>query len=117
MNNVLLVPLSTLSDQVLIQLRANVEAEMNTRGLAFNVGDVGEQLAIEHFNSTPGYPTLLAAPTGTKNVDALSRDGERYSIKTLLRAKKTGTVYPDPEQRDRQLFEWMLVVRLNSDTR
>jgi len=29
------------------------------------------------------------------NVDALSRRGDRYSIKGVLDSKKTGTVYPD----------------------
>jgi hypothetical protein len=107
--------LGTLSNSELVWLRAQIEAEMDLRGLAFSVGSLGEQLAIEYFNSTPGHPTLIAAPAGTKNVDALSRDGERYSIKTLLKARKTGTVYPDAENPDRQLFEWILVVQLRRD--
>ena len=88
---------------------------MKRRGLAFSVGAIGEELAIGHFNSTAGLPTLLAAPPGTKNVDALSRDGERYSIKTLQRATKTGTIYPDADEPNRQLFEFLLVVRLKAD--
>lgn len=43
----------------------------------------GEQLAINIYNNTRGLPNLQAAPPGTKNVDALSRNGERYSIKTI----------------------------------
>lgn len=104
-----------LSDRDLLTLRVRVEAEMVRRGLSFSVGAIGEDLAIDHFNSTPGLPTLLAAPPGTKNVDALSRDGERYSIKTLLRAKKTGTIYPDADDPDRQLFEFLLIVRLDAN--
>lgn len=107
--------LSLLTDHELISLRAQIEAEMRKRSIAYSVGEVGEALAIGYFNSTPGCPTLLAAPAGTKNVDALSRDGERYSIKTLLTAKKTGTVYPDPHDRERQLFEYLLVVHLHPD--
>jgi hypothetical protein len=107
--------LTGLSDGQLIRLRAQIEAEMDRRGLAFSVGSLGEKLAIDYFNSTRGHPTLIAAPAGTKNVDALSRDGERYSIKTLLKARKTGTVYPDPDNPDRQLFEWLLVVHLRPD--
>lgn len=106
---------SDLDDGGLLSLRVRVEAEMRRRGLAFSVGAIGEELAIEHFNTTPGLPTLLAAPPGTKNVDALSRDGERYSIKTTLKAKKTGTVYPDPDDPERQLFEYLLVVHLDRD--
>ena len=42
------------------------------------------------------------------------KDGDRYSVKTLLKAKKTGTVYPDPANRNKQLFD-ILLVRLNDD--
>jgi len=106
------VPLSVLSDEQLIQLRAAVEAEMKLRGLEYDVGRFGEQLAISFFNGTPMCPNLLLAPVGTKNVDALSRDGERYSIKTICRGRKTGTVYPDVENRDKQLFEHLLIVKV-----
>jgi hypothetical protein len=58
---------------------------------------------------------LVEAPRGTKNIDALSRDGERYSIKTLQSAKKTGTIYPDPEDRERQLFEFIAIAMLNDE--
>jgi len=63
---------------------------------------------VAHFNDTPGLPNLQIAPPGTKNVDSLSRDGDRYSIKTVLNAKKTGTVYPDRDQPEKQLFEFLL---------
>jgi len=76
---------------------------------------MGEQLAIEYFNRTPGCPNLILAPPGTQNVDALSRRGDRYSIKTICNAKKTGTVYPDQDDSNKQLFEYMLVVKMNKD--
>ena len=78
----------SLSDDELILLRAALEVEMRKRGLGFSVGQIGESLVIRHFNSTPGLPNLLPAPTGTKNVDALSRNGDRFSIKTVWHAKK-----------------------------
>ena len=86
----------SLSDVDLLRTRSIVDSEMRSRGLAMSVGEIGEMLAIEYFNSTRGLPNLQKAPPGTKNVDALSRAGERYSIKTVCRGKKTGTVYPDP---------------------
>lgn len=109
------IQLANLSDRELMQFRAAVEAEMAKRGVAYSVGDIGERLAIHFFNETRGLPSLTPAASGTKNVDALSREGERYSIKTLQKAKKTGTVYPDSNDPDRQLFEWILVVRLHTD--
>jgi hypothetical protein len=105
--------LTKFDDAALIRLRAAIEVEMRQRKLAFSVGEIGEDLAIKHFKSTPGLPVLQPAPTGTKNVDALSRNGDRYSIKTIWRAKKTSTVYPDADDPDKQLFEYMLIVSLD----
>lgn len=104
--------LTELKDSELLQLRASLEAEMHKRKIAFSVGEIGELLAIEHFKTTPGLPNLQKAPTGTKNVDALSRNGDRYSIKTVCKGKKTGTVYPDSDNPDKQLFEYLLIIQL-----
>lgn len=106
--------LSKLSDDDLTILRAEVEAEMAARGISFSVGELGEKLCISHFNSTPGLPNLLRAPPGAKNVDALSREGDRYSMKTFMKAKKTGTVYPDDKDPDKQLFEYLAIVRISN---
>jgi hypothetical protein len=107
--------LSAMDDLELLRLRAAVAAELKRRGLASNVGQVAEALAIAFYNSTPGRPNLQPAQTGTQNVDALSRRGDRYSIKGVLDARKTGTIYPDRNDPDKQLFEYLLVVRINHD--
>lgn len=109
------VNLDPLDDIQLLELRAAVDAEARKRGLSFNIGEIGEKLAISLFKERPDLPVLAPAPRGTKNIDAISREGNRYSIKTLQRAKKTGTVYPDPLDKDRKLFEFILVVLLNDD--
>jgi len=106
--------ISGFKDDDLILLKSSIDAELEKRGISFDVGAIGEKVAIEHFNSTPGLPNLLQAPTGAKNVDALSRDGDRYSIKTFKKAKKTGTIYPDDRQPDKQLFEYLTVVKIDS---
>ncbi len=103
-----------IPDIDLIRVRAFVDQEARNRGVKLSVGEIGELLVIEHFEQTAGLPNLMMAPTGTKNVDALSRDGDRYSIKTIQRAKKTGTVYPDDTNPDKQLFEFMLIVSLDA---
>jgi hypothetical protein len=107
--------LSAMSNEELFFLRAALEVEMRQRKLAFSVGEYGERLAIEYFRRTPGMPKLQPAPRGTKNVDALSRNGDRYSIKAICNAKKTGTIYPDPEDKNKQLFEYLLIVRMKED--
>jgi hypothetical protein len=105
--------LPSLDDKSLLELRVRVEKEMASRNLSLDVGEIGEQFAINYFNSTRSHPNLIEAPKGAKNVDALSRDGERYSIKTRMKAKKTGTIYPDNKNPDKQLFEHLLVVSLD----
>lgn len=107
--------IKSMSDEELIRYRAALEVEMRHRGVAFSIGDIGEKLAIDYFNRTPGLPNLLRAPAGTKNVDALSRNGDRYSIKTIWHAKKTSTIYPDPNDKEKQLFEFLLIAQLNDD--
>src|SRR6266567_1699334 len=108
------IVLKDLSNEALLSLRLQIDTEMVERGLTLNVGQLGEILALHYFNSTPGLPKLIDAAKGAKNVDALSRDGDRYSIKTALKAKKTGTIYPDVENRNKQLFEFLLIVQLTS---
>lgn len=109
------VDLKSLDDIRLLELRTAVDREARNRGLSFNVGEIGEKLAIAVFKERPDLPVLAPAPRGTKNIDAISRDGNRYSIKTLQRAKKTGTIYPDPVDNDRRLFEFILIVLVNDD--
>ena len=107
--------LEPMTNEELFYFRAALEVEMRKRKLAFSVGEFGERLAIEYFRHIPGLPKLQLAPRGTKNVDALSRNGDRYSIKTICNAKKTGTIYPDPENKEKQLFEYLLIVKMKED--
>ena len=107
--------LARMSVEELVLLRASLRAEMRKRGVADSVGAVAEKLAIEYFGKTRGLPKLQPAPRGTKNVDALSRNGERYSIKAVCEGSKTGTVYPERDDPNKVLFEYMLIVRLRTD--
>lgn len=109
------VDLELLDDIQLLELRAAIDTEARKRGLNFNTGEIGEKLVISLFKERPDLPVLTSAARGTKNIDAISREGNRYSIKTLQRAKKTGTIYPDPLNKERKLFEFILVVLLNDD--
>jgi hypothetical protein len=113
--NPVLIKFDGMSDTDLLSVRVLVEKEFKRRGLKFNKGDIGEAVAIDFFNRTPGLTKLQLAPTGTKNVDAISRDGERYSIKTIKDGSKTGTIYPDADDKNKQLFEHLLLVQLNEN--
>jgi len=95
--------------------------ELKERGLIRTrniVGERGEFLAIETYNYIPGLPNLQAAPEGTQNVDALSRKGERYSIKTITKpGKTTGVFYGcgdiDDDVELEKKFEYAIIVIIN----
>lgn len=110
-----ILDLKGYTNDEIVSLRIQIEKEFKSRDIKFNVGDIGELLAINFFNNKPGLSNLQKAPTGTKNVDALSRNGERYSIKTIKDGNKTGTVYPDKTDKEKQLFEYLLIVQINDD--
>lgn len=82
------------------------------------VGELGEYLAIKYYCETPGLPKLQAAPTGTQNIDAISIQGERYSIKATT-GNVTGVFYglndPDSEEEEKQKFEYVILVIFNKD--
>ncbi|MGN6196945.1 MAG: hypothetical protein ACTHOB_18535 [Ginsengibacter sp.] len=109
------IDFKTISDDDVIALRTEIEKELKRRKIKFTVGEIGETKAISFFNNTPGLDNLQRAPVGTKNVDALSRKGDRYSIKTIKDGGKSGTVYPDPEIKNKELFEYILLVLLDED--
>jgi hypothetical protein len=62
----------------------------------------------------PGSETLRR-PQPVQNIDAISQNGDRYSIKTRMKAKKTRTIYPDGTTPDKQLFEYILLVRIDEN--
>ncbi len=107
--------LAKADDLSLLKYRVEIQIELDKRGIKFEVGEIGENLAIEFFNKTGGLSNLLKAPTGAKNIDAISRNGDRYSIKTIKKGSKTGTIYPDSQEKDKQLFEYVLVVILDTN--
>ena len=49
------------------------------------MGDLGEYLAIEHFNNTSGMSNLQAAPAGTQNIDAISSPDNSGVLQIKLR--------------------------------
>src|ERR1035438_970638 len=109
------VDFNGMSNTDLFSVRVQLEKEFKKRNIKFDKGDIGEAVTIDFFNKTPGLTKLQLAPPGTKNVDAISRDGERYSIKTIKDGGKTGTIYPDEKNKEKQLFEYLLLVQLDEN--
>lgn len=113
--------LENKSNTELIEMYSQILTELKSREVIRSknlLGDLGEYLAIEKFNTTPGRPNLQAAPTGTQNIDAISRNGERYSIKSTT-GNLTGVFYglepSGSNNLDTQKFEYVLIVKFNDD--
>ncbi len=117
------IDIGSLDDKALVRLIPVIIKEMKTRKLIRSnniVGDLGEYLALETYNSGRGLPKLQLAPSSTKNVDAISRDGERYSIKTVRLPNKTTSVFwglqePGSKTGDTEKFERLIIVILDED--
>src|SRR3989338_10624589 len=115
---------SNKDNEELWLLYANAELELKKRGLVRTrniVGERGEFLTIETYNSINGLPKLQAAPEGTKNVDALSRKGERYSVKTISEpGSLTGVFYgigDQDETNPEKKFEYVIIVVIDKHYR
>ncbi len=112
---------SKYSIQDLIKLYSQVIFELKRRNAIRSkniVGDLGENLAIDLYNSTAGLPNLQAAIIGAQNIDAISKNGERYSIKTTT-SRTTGVFYGLPPLGSSEeilpKFEYVIIVRMNGD--
>ncbi len=111
-----------LSDYYLWLIYGFVIKELKKRNLIRTrniVGERGEFLAIDVYDNTKGMPKLQAAPKGAQNVDAISRKGDRYSIKTIsLPGSTTGVFYGvgdlDDEIQEKK-FEYVIVVLIDGE--
>ena len=92
--------------------------ELKRRGIlrTKNVaGDLGEHYAIEHYTNNSKLPSLSIVPVTVKNVDALSRNGETYNIKTVSSRKGTTGSFWDQEsiKKNEKKFDYLLIVILD----
>lgn len=115
------VDLTALNTAEIVSLYCETIRELKVRGVIRTnnvIGDLGEYLAVEYYNNTAGLPTLAAAPIGTENIDAISRKGDRYSIKSTS-GNVTGVFYGlEPKGstiQDKQKFEYVIICKFNSD--
>ena len=98
----------------LIRQYSGIIKELKKRGVIEGkklIGDYGEYLAREYYKKNPNFPNLGKAPTGTKNIDAVSRDGKRYSIKTT--SGTITSVFHSLDDLNEQKFEYVVIVILD----
>lgn len=114
--------LEELKNDELINLYSNCIKELKNREIIRTkniTGELGEYIAVDFYNKTPNLPNLQFAPPSTENIDAISRKGERYSIKTITNKGSTSVFYGLPsvelDEIPTQKFEYVIIVKLNDD--
>ena len=112
---------STLKNEELINTYSLVIKELKKRDIIRTknvLGDLGEYLAIDYYCKTPGLPNLQVAPIGTQNIDAISRAGDRYSIKSTtgsLTSIFTGLQPKGSTTPDKPKFEYVIICQFDND--
>jgi len=112
--------IKSLENSDVLRLYRDILQELRDRKIIRSknvIGDIGEFLVIDFYNKTKNLPKLQEAPPSTKNIDALSRNGERYSIKCTTNST-TGVFFGLPQDYDanmRPLFEYVIVIQLNEN--
>lgn len=102
------------NDEELISVYAEWIKELKIRNIIRTsniVGEIGEYLAINYYNKTAGLPKLVPAAISTKSVDAISSNGERYTIKTVT-TNTTGVFY-GVDSFENKLFEKAIIIQLD----
>lgn len=114
---------SNLSKAELIEAYGSILDEMRTKNLirTKNVtGDLGEYLVVDYYTKTKGLPKLQFAPTSTKNIDAISTGGDRYSIKCTT-TNTTGSFWGIQKDaafsETKPLFEYVVIIKLDKSYR
>ena len=112
---------SKYSGMELIQIYGELLSKMREDKLirSKNVtGDLGEYIVVNYYSKTKGLPKLQFAPPVTKNIDAISVNGERYSIKCTT-TNTTGAFYGIEKDANiasiKPLFEYVVVIKLNEN--
>ena len=113
---------SNLTDIELIKIYGQWINELKQRNIIRTkniIGDIGEYLAIKYYTETKGLPKLQAAPISTRNMDAISDKGERYSIKTTT-SNTTGVFYGldlknESKKIPDRIFEYVIIVILDEE--
>ena len=102
------------NDEELISVYAKWIKELKKRNIIRTsniVGEIGEYLAINYYNKATGLPKLVPAAISTKSVDAISSNGERYTIKTIT-TNTTGVFY-GIDSFENKLFEKVIIIQLD----
>ena len=116
-----IMDLSGYSIAELVGVYSQTIKELKLRGILRTknvVGELGEYLVLEKYEKNPTLPNLTVVPVGTKNINAIDSNGERYSIKSTT-GNVTGVFYGlEPRGstvEDKKLFEYVIICKLDDD--
>lgn len=115
--------LAALDNNDVIALYSDIIKELKNRNIIRTknvLGELGEYMAVDSYNKNPSLPKLQFAPVGTKNVDAISRNGERYTIKstsTNVTGIFTGLDFGKDEFPNKQYFEYVIICKFDDEYR
>ncbi|WP_175621672.1 DUF6998 domain-containing protein [Chryseobacterium schmidteae] len=105
----------------IIRLYSEILIELKERKVIRSknlVGELGEYLAVELFNSNEKLPNLKLAPTSNKSYDATDESGKTYAIKTTT-GNVTGVFYglnsATSKLNNKQIFDFAIIVKLNEN--
>lgn len=112
-----------LDDKTLIQLaspNSGIHTELRNRGIIRTknlTGEIGEYLTVNFYNQTRGLTNLDIPSAGVKNLDAVGRNGSRYSIKTITSRKgTTGSFWNlSGDLKEEKHFEFLIICILTND--
>ena len=98
--------ITKFSDDEVISLYPKILKELKNRNIIRTnnlVGDLGEYWCIKKYNEISGLPKVQVAPKNTKNIEAISISGERYSNKSTSWSG-TGVFANIPTDDDTKIF-------------
>lgn len=115
----MLIDFENMSNAEVIECYSQTTKELKKREIIRTkniTGELGEYIAVEYYRNDTTLPNLQFAPPSTENIDAISRKGERYSIKTITNTGSTGVFYGLPSQSSSEIpvqkFEYVIIVKL-----
>ena len=118
----MIIDFEKMSHSEVIECYSQTTKELKKREIVRTkniTGELGEYIAVDYYNKTPNLPNLQFSPPSTENIDAISRKGERYSIKTITNMGSTGVFYGLPslenDEVPNQKFEYVIIVKLTND--
>jgi len=111
-----LIDLKKFNPAELFSIYSDILDELKKREIITTkniVGEMGEYLVIDYFNNNSNLPNLSKAPVSTKNIDAISNEGKRYSIKSTSTGM-TSVFHSIELNGQGQDFEYLIILKFNN---